>query len=86
MAIIDIVKYDANDDLTFVWKFPSENLRLGTQVVVNESQEAIFVKSGEVLDILDPGTHTLSTGNIPLLDKFDKQHVDEAISKLPEID
>ena len=40
------------------------------QVVVNESQDAIFVKSGEVLDVLGPGTHTLTTGNIPILEKL----------------
>jgi len=70
MALIDRVKYDAEDDNLFVWKYPSESLKLGTQVIVNQSQKAIFVKGGEVLDALEPGTHTLSTGNIPLLDKL----------------
>jgi len=70
MALIDVVKYTPNDDNAFVWKFPSEDLRLGTQVVVNEGQEAIFFKSGVALDILTAGTHTLSTGNIPLLNKI----------------
>ncbi len=70
MALIDRVKYDAENDNLFVWKYPSEKLKLGSQVVVNQSQQAIFVKSGEALDVLGPGTHTLSTGNIPLLDKL----------------
>lgn len=70
MAIIDVVKYTPNDDSEFVWKFPSEDLRLGTQVIVNESQEAIFVKSGVALDLFTAGTYTLSTGNIPLLNKL----------------
>jgi membrane protease subunit (stomatin/prohibitin family) len=70
MALIDVVKYNPDDDNAFVWKFPSEDLRLGTQVVVNEGQEAIFFKSGVALDILTAGTHTLSTGNIPLLNKI----------------
>lgn len=70
MALIDRVKYDSPDDTSFVWKFPSEDLKIGAQVVVNESQEVIFVKSGNVLDVLKGGTHTLTTGNIPLLNKL----------------
>jgi membrane protease subunit (stomatin/prohibitin family) len=70
MALIDRVKYDADDDSLFVWKYPSESLVWGTQVIVNQSQQAIFVKGGEALDVLEPGTHTLSTGNIPLLNKL----------------
>ena len=70
MALIDRVKYDSPSDASFVWKYPSENLKIGSQVIVNQSQEVMFVKGGQVLDSLDPGTHTLSTGNIPLLDKL----------------
>ena len=70
MAFIDRVKYDAGTDDELVWKFPSEELRLGTQLVVNESQEALFVKNGEMLDAFGPGTHTLSTGNLPFLNRL----------------
>jgi membrane protease subunit (stomatin/prohibitin family) len=52
------------------WKFPNNELSTGTQVVVNQSQEALFFKNGQALDILGPGTHTLTTGNIPLLSKI----------------
>jgi membrane protease subunit (stomatin/prohibitin family) len=70
MALIERVKHDQVSDDEFVWKYPSEDLKMGAQVIVNESQEAIFVKGGEVLDVLPPGTHTLNTGNIPLLNKI----------------
>jgi len=70
MALIDRVKYDAPDDTSFVWKYPSEDLTIGSQVIVNQGQEVIFVKGGQALDLLEPGTHTLSTGNIPLLNKL----------------
>ena len=50
--------------------FPNEELKLGTQLIVNEGQQAIFVKGGQALDVFMPGTHTLSTGNIPLLNKL----------------
>jgi membrane protease subunit (stomatin/prohibitin family) len=66
MALIDIVKFDGNSE-EFVWKFPSENLRLGTQLVVKSGQIAIFVKGGKILDEFKEGTVTLKSGNIPLL-------------------
>jgi membrane protease subunit (stomatin/prohibitin family) len=73
MAIIDVLKYDGpNNVLVWKWRSPKnsdreEELRWGTQVVVNESQEACFIKGGRLLDILPPGTHTLSTKNLPIL-------------------
>lgn len=73
MALIDIVKMDQFSDDFVVEKFMSEHqweLRSGSQLIVNEGQEAIFVKGGEPLDTFTSGTHTLSTGNIPLLRKL----------------
>jgi membrane protease subunit (stomatin/prohibitin family) len=66
MAIIDRVKYDGPSNI-LVWRYPPDDLTWGTQVIVNQSQEAIFLKGGQVLDVLGPGTHTLRTANIPLL-------------------
>lgn len=66
MAIIDRVKYDGPSDV-LVWRHPPDDLSWGTQVIVNQSQEAIFFKGGQALDILGPGTHTLETSNVPLL-------------------
>jgi len=43
MALIDVVKFDG-DPTQLVWKFPSDNLRLGTQLVVKTSQLAFFAK------------------------------------------
>lgn len=76
MATIDVLKYDGpNDVLVWKWRPPNnskreEELRFGTQVVVNESQEVVFFKGGKALDILGPGTHTLKTSNLPLLSKI----------------
>lgn len=69
MALIDVVKVEGNDD-EFVIKYPSEDLRIGTQVVVNTSQTAFFVKGGKILDQFESGTYTLKTENIPLLNKL----------------
>ena len=69
MAIVDLAKYNGSPDV-FAWKYPSEQLSTWTQVIVNESQEAVLYKGGQALDILGPGRHTLSTANIPILTKF----------------
>lgn len=66
MAIIDRVKYDGPPNV-LVWRHPPDDLSWGTQVIVNQTQEALFLKGGEILDLLGPGTHTLRTANIPLL-------------------
>lgn len=73
MAIIDVVKYDGPNNV-LVWKWRSltnssreEELRYGTQLVVNQSQEACFIKGGKLLDVFGPGTHTLSSKNLPIL-------------------
>lgn len=66
MAIIDVVKYDGSDNI-LAWKYPSSELAHWTQVIVNESQEAIFYRGGQALDLFTAGRHTLSTENIPLL-------------------
>lgn len=69
MAIVEVIKYNGKPN-TLAWKYPSEELGTWTQVIVNETQEVVFVKEGKVLDILEPGRHTLSTENIPLLSKI----------------
>lgn len=69
MAIVEVVKYNGDPDV-FAWKYPSEELGTWTQLIVNESQEAILVKGGKVLDVFGSGRHTLDTANIPLLNNI----------------
>lgn len=72
MAIIDRIKYDGNSGGSqwLIYKCPSEEYVLGSQLIVGQGQEALFVKGGEALDLFKAGTHTLSTGNLPLLNKL----------------
>ncbi len=69
MATIEIIKYNGSPDV-FVWKYPSEELGTWTQLIVNESQEAILFKGGQALDLFTAGRHTLETANIPILSKL----------------
>lgn len=69
MAIVEVVKYNGSPDV-FAWKYPSEELGTWTQLIVNESQEAILFKGGKALDVFQSGRHTLETANIPILNKI----------------
>jgi len=53
-----------------VQKFPRGGLgdiRLGSQCIVNPGETAVFVRGGEPLGTFTPGTHTLTTKNVPFL-------------------
>lgn len=67
--IADIIKYEG-DNSTFIWKHPCEDFNTTTQLIVHESQEAIFFMNGQALDLFGAGRYTLETQNIPLLRKF----------------
>ena len=68
--IIDVVDHVNVMDDELVYREPqggSGDFRFGSQVIVQESQAAVFVRQGQALDALGPGAHTLSTGNLPIL-------------------
>ena len=67
--IAQVIKYEG-DNSTFVWKHPCEDFNTTSQLIVHESQEAVFYMNGQLLDCLGPGRHTLETENIPLIRKF----------------
>ncbi|MGN0606018.1 MAG: SPFH domain-containing protein [Oscillospiraceae bacterium] len=65
----ELIKYEG-DNSTFIWKHPSEDFNNQTQLVVHESQEAVFFMNGQALDIFGPGRYTLETQNIPGIRRF----------------
>lgn len=69
MDIVDVVKWEVSEK-ELAHKFPSDNIRLGSQLVVYPGQTAFFVKGGKVLDEFVSGTYTVKSENIPLLGKF----------------
>ena len=66
MAIFNVIKYEG-DNTTFIWKHPCEDFNILSQLLVHESQEAVFFKDGQALDLFGPGRYTLKTQNIPLI-------------------
>jgi len=68
--IFDVVEYASEMEDELVHRFPEEgvaDLRMGSQVIVRESQKAVFFRDGKALDVFGPGRHTITTANIPLL-------------------
>ena len=66
--IADVIKYE-DDNSTFIWKHPCEDFNSLTQLIVHESQEAIFMMNGQALDLFGAGRYTLETQNIPKIGK-----------------
>jgi len=67
MALIDRIKFEGKPN-EIVWKYPSDEISTAGQLIVDEGLEAIFFKEGKALDTFGAGTHTLKTGNIPILE------------------
>jgi membrane protease subunit (stomatin/prohibitin family) len=71
--IFDVVEYRSEMMDEIVRRFPETgvaDLRIGSQVIVRESQKAVFFRDGRALDTFGPGRHTIATANIPLLVDF----------------
>ncbi len=70
MRIIDVLSHPNVMEDELVYREPqggNGDFRMGSRVIVQESQAAVFVRQGQMLDVLGPGSHSLSTGNIPIL-------------------
>lgn len=67
--IAQVIKYEG-DNQTFIWKHPIEDFYSGSQLIVHESQEAVFFLNGQALDTFGPGRFTLETQNMPIVSKF----------------
>jgi membrane protease subunit (stomatin/prohibitin family) len=66
---IDVIQWTEKGDGTLAWRFPMEGMEIqnGAQLVVRESQMAVFVNEGKVADVFGPGTHKLTTQTLPVL-------------------
>ena len=74
-GLASIIKYEGDND-TLIWKHPIEDFNYGSQLIVHESQEAIFFRDGQALDLFGAGRYTLETQQLPLLEKVYKLPTD----------
>jgi len=68
--VFDVIEYPNEMSDEIVHRFPEAEagtFRIGSQVIVRESQSAVFFRDGNALDVFGPGRHTIVTYNIPLL-------------------
>ena len=68
--IFDIVQFVDETSTEMVHRIPergSGDFRIGSQVIVRDSQAAVFFRDGRALDVFGPGPHTIATANIPYL-------------------
>ncbi len=72
-VFLEVIEFFDETGEEIVHRIPesgSADIKLGAQLVVRESQVAVFFRDGKALDVLGPGRHTLTTANIPLLTKL----------------
>ena len=64
---LDTKTFENTDNKVLVHKVSCEDLTTHSYVIVDESQEVLFYKGGQALDLLGPGTHSLKTGHLPII-------------------
>ena len=69
MAIYSVIRCDLNNDI-LVSKHECEDFNNKSQLIVQQSQEAIFFYNGQPQDVFGPGSYTLDTANLPLLSRI----------------
>jgi membrane protease subunit (stomatin/prohibitin family) len=74
-----VIKYEGGNDV-FVWKHPIEDFNLGSQLIVHESQEALFFRDGKALDLFRAGRYTLAEKDLPMLkDLYKHKNSDDEV-------
>ncbi len=69
---IEVIEWLDDSGNTMVYRFPvqGQEIKIGARLTVRESQFAVFVNEGRIADVFNPGLHTLSTRNLPILTKL----------------
>lgn len=70
---MEVIQYFDNSGTQLVHRIPeygSMDIKLGSQLIVQENQSAVFFRDGKALDVFSAGRHTLTTLNVPLISKL----------------
>ena len=74
MAIrMEVLEFFDNSNRSLVARVPAQgstDIKIGAQLIVQQNQEAIFFRDGKALDTFEPGRHTLTTANVPILTRL----------------
>ena len=67
--LIEVIEWtdDSRDTLSYRWPDEDKEIKNGAQLIVRESQLVQFVAAGQYADLFNPGKHTLTTENVPVL-------------------
>jgi membrane protease subunit (stomatin/prohibitin family) len=67
--LIEIIEWLDDTNYTLVWRFPDQDheIKNGAKLICRQGQAAVLVNEGVMADVFGPGTHTLSTQNVPVL-------------------
>ncbi|MCH5715622.1 SPFH domain-containing protein [Niabella hibiscisoli] len=67
--LIEVIEWVDTSDNTIIWKFQDKgnNIKSGAKLTVRESQVAVLMNEGEFGDVYNPGLHTLTTSNMPVI-------------------
>ena len=74
-----VIKFEGDNE-SLVWKHPVEDFNFGSQLIVNESQEALFFRDGTAVGPLGPGRYTLETQQVPALEKLSRAAFDGSVT------
>ena len=69
---IEVIEWLDEGLENIVYRFPvaGQEIKMGAQLIVRESQVAVFINEGKIADVFTPGTYVLSTQNMPVLTKL----------------
>src|SRR3989441_3067477 len=69
---IEVIEWLDNTGDTMMYRFPvrDQEIKNGAQLIVRESQAAVFVHEGQIADVFQPGKYEIDGGNTPILSKL----------------
>ncbi len=71
--LLEVIEWPDTQPNEMISRYPAQgsaDIKLGAQLIVRESQSAVFYRDGKACDSFGPGRHTLTTFNLPIITKL----------------
>ncbi len=65
-----VIEWTGAKEDEIVWRYPSEEIEWGDNLIVHEYEAAVFFRDGKAYDVFRAGRHVLTTANLPLLTRI----------------